>query len=120
VPERWSVRLSVLGAILSVPALASLLVPAIRAADFRCIVSFGIYGAGLLGMFVMSAVYHSRARSERKLLKNLDYCGISLMVAGSFTPFCLLAVRTVFGYCLLGLVWAAAVFSAQYWSGVME
>ena len=81
-PEVWSTRLSILGAALAVPATASLLVPAVAARSPVHILSFSVYGIGMLGMFIASAVFHGHAGRERRWLKNIDYCAISFMIAG--------------------------------------
>ncbi|MBI5203173.1 MAG: hemolysin III family protein [Elusimicrobia bacterium] len=109
VPEIWSVRLSLLGAILSVPALIVLLVPAFRAASVPHIASFVAYGVGLLSMFLASAVFHAQAGRERTFTKCLDYGAIGLMVAGNFTPYCAIALRTPQAHATLALVWVMAL-----------
>ncbi|MEE8425622.1 MAG: hemolysin III family protein, partial [Elusimicrobiota bacterium] len=109
VPEIWSGRLSALGAVLSIPAIASLLIPALRAGSSVHIISFIIYGIGLLSMFTASAAFHFAATRERSFLKNLDYSAIALMLTGHFTPFCAIALKTTFGYWILAIIWACAL-----------
>jgi hemolysin III len=108
VPEIWSVRLSLLGAVLSVPALALLLVPAINARSTAHIASFAVYGVGLLSMFISSAVFHARAGQERVLSKCVDYAAIGVMIAGNFTPYCV-ALGTPKARLILAVVWALAL-----------
>lgn len=105
VPEIWSMRLSLLGAVLSVPALAYLLVPSFRAASPAHILSFTVYGIGLLSMFIASAIYHAQAGRERTLSKCLDYGAIGLMIAGNFTPYCAVLLGTNSAHVILALVW---------------
>lgn len=109
IPEIWSVRLSLLGAALAVPALWLLLAPSLAARSAAHVASFAGYGAGLLSMFFSSALYHAGAGSERKLAKCLDYGAIGLMIAGNFTPYCTLVLRTPDAYTILELVWALAL-----------
>lgn len=109
IPEIWSGRLSVLGAVLSVPAIAFLLIPALRAGSPAHIFSCIAYGIGLLSMFISSAAFHFAATRERSFLKNLDYSAIALMIAGNFTPYCVIALRTTFAYWVLALVWTVAL-----------
>ncbi len=109
VPEIWSMRLSLLGAILAVPALYLLLAPSVAARSAAHILSFTGYGIGLLSMFLASALYHSHAGRERKFSKCLDYGAIGLMVAGNFTPYCTLILRTPYAYRLIETVWALAL-----------
>jgi hemolysin III len=108
-PEVWSTRLSLLGAILAVPALWLLLAPSIAARSMVHVASFAGYGAGLLCMFLASALYHSHAGRERKFSKCLDYGAIGVMVAGNFTPYCTLVLRTPGSYHLVEMVWALAL-----------
>lgn len=109
VPEIWSMRLSLLGAALAVPALAALLGPAIAAKSAVHVASFTAYGVGLLSMFLASALYHARAGQDRRFSKCLDYGAIGLMIAGNFTPYCTLVLRTPGAYSVLELVWALAL-----------
>ena len=107
-PEVWSAALSLLGALLSVPAAAALLVPALRAGSVVHGLSFAVYGFGLVSMFLASALFHSRAGEERTWLKNLDYCAIALMIAGTFTPICAIALGGVLGAAALAGIWLLA------------
>ena len=109
IPEVWSMRLSLLGAILGIPALYVLLAPSIAAKSWTHVISFAGYGVGLLSMFLASALYHSHAGRERRFSKCLDYGAIGLMVAGNFTPYCTLILRTPYAYHMAELVWALAL-----------
>lgn len=73
--------------------------------------SFLVYGFGLLNVFVASTLHHGVDGSERTnyLLRQWDYFAISLMIAGSFTPFCLIVLRNSLGWTVLGLVWILAI-----------
>lgn len=108
-PELWSTRLSFLGAALSVPGLAFLLVPSFAAASPVHIASFGAYGVGLLSMFLASGIFHSQAGRERTFTRCLDYGAIGLMIAGSFTPYCTIVLGTPFAHAILTLVWLMAL-----------
>lgn len=109
VPEIWSMRLSLLGAVLAVPALALLLGPAFAAKSSVHALSFSAYGVGLLSMFLASALYHAHAGRERVFSKCLDYGAIGLMIAGNFTPYCAVALSTSRAHAILALVWALAL-----------
>lgn len=109
VPEIWSMRLSLLGAVLAVPGLAFLLGPSISARSAVHIVSFSLYGVGLLTMFLASAAFHAQAGRERVFSKCLDYGAIGLMIAGSFTPYCAVTLATPLARGVLDVVWALAL-----------
>jgi hemolysin III len=97
------------GVILSIAGLSWMLYLSIAAADPWRIVASSIYGATLISLFLASTVYHSMYASQhRDLFKLLDHCAIYLLIAGSYTPFLLVAMRTDGGWWLFGTVWALA------------
>ena len=67
-----------------------------------------IYSFGLCAMFGVSALYHRLNCSikTKLILRKLDHCGIFIMIAGSFTPICLLALPSESGNTLLIIVWS--------------
>lgn len=69
-----------------------------------------IYSIALLSMFGISAIYHRITwnPTQRFLMKRLDHAGIYLMIAGCFTPMCLLALPEKSGMALLTLIWIVA------------
>ena len=69
-----------------------------------------IYSVGLLSMFGFSALYHRRKSTieVNKFLRKLDHTGIFLMIAGTFTPVCLLALPAESGLTLLTIIWIVA------------
>lgn len=69
-----------------------------------------IYSIALLTMFGVSALYHRITwnPAQRFLMKRLDHAGIYLMIAGSFTPMCFLALPVKSGMPLLTLIWIVA------------
>lgn len=75
------------------------------------VVSFSIYGFGVLCVFVTSALHHKIDSTEKieLLLKQLDYFSISIMIAGTFTPLCTILVKGTFGLKILGVVWVLAI-----------
>jgi hemolysin III len=106
------------GALLAVAALVTLLVRA----DGRAwhVVGFAIYGATLILLYVASTLAHSVHCSPRigKRLDRLDYSAIFLLIAGTYTPICLIPLRGPWGWTLLGCVWGlAAVGIWTVWHG---
>lgn len=97
------------GVLLSIFGLSWMLYLSIAAADPWRIVASSIYGASLITLFLASTVYHGMyASRHRELFKLLDHCAIYLLIAGSYTPFLLVAMRTNTGWWLFGTVWALA------------
>ena len=90
-------------------ATAPLLIRA--AGDARALVSVSIFCGSMVLLFAASALYHalSRARAAR-WLQTLDHLSIFLLIAGTYTPFCLLAIGGALGWTLFGLVAGLALF----------
>jgi hemolysin III len=74
-------------------------------------VSAAIFAVGITGLYGVSALYHRRNWSERKerLMKYLDHSMIFVLIAASYTPIALLALRPATGITLLVLAWVGAV-----------
>ncbi|MCP2300533.1 hemolysin III [Actinokineospora globicatena] len=71
-----------------------------------------IYGATVLGLFGVSALYHRRwwvTKRAHTMMKRLDHSMIFLFIAGTYTPFSLLAMDQPTGYIVLAVVWGGAV-----------
>jgi hemolysin III len=70
-----------------------------------------VFGISALAMFVTSVIYHWASRPELKVkLRKLDHSAIYLLIAGTYTPFSLIAMERTWGWSLFGVVWAIAVF----------
>ncbi len=108
------------GLLLSIAGLAWMLNLSIGAADSWRIIASSIYGASLISLFLSSTVYHGLHASPHKpLFKLLDHCAIYLLIAGTSTPFFLVAMRTGTGWWLFGAMWAlaAAGILLKLWHG---
>lgn len=80
-------------------------------ADPRLLAGLGPYAAGLLAMLACSALYNlagEEAPARKRLFRRLDHAAIFLMIAGTYTPFALVAIGGAWGAGLLAFVWAAA------------
>ncbi len=75
------------------------------------IVSFSIYGSTLVLMYTASSVYHSLNLSEKGIsaLRKLDHIMIYLLIAGTYTPICLIPLKGAWGWSIFGTVWGLAV-----------
>ncbi len=71
--------------------------------------SVSIYGLTLVLLYTTSALYHSLRGRAKDVLRELDHQSIYLLIAGSYTPFCLVTLRGPWGWLLLGVVWGLAV-----------
>jgi len=97
------------GVLLSIAGLSWMLYLSIAAADPWRIAASAIYGATLILLFLASTVYHSMyASRHREIFKLLDHCAIYLLIAGTYTPFLLVAMRSDTGWWVFGTIWALA------------
>ncbi len=102
-----------IGALLSIAALVLLIVRAACHAPAggtaACVVGFTIFGVTLVILYTMSTLYHSMLpRAARFVFKILDHSAIYLLIAGTYTAFCLSILRGPMGWTLFGLIWGLA------------
>ncbi len=71
------------------------------------IFSIAIYGATLVMLYGISTLYHSIRGRAKGVLRKLDHLSIYLLIAGTYTPFCLITLRGPWGWSLFGIVWDA-------------
>ncbi|MGB6371463.1 MAG: hemolysin III family protein, partial [Atribacterota bacterium] len=99
-----------IGAGLSIAALVILVVLASKRGDAWRIVSFSIYGATLILLYLSSTLYHSFVNPKIKnIFRILDHSAIYLLIAGTYTPVTLTLMRGGWGWTLFGLAWAMAI-----------
>ncbi len=107
-----------LGAFLSLVGLGALVATARGAGDPRVLGAAWVYGLSLAVLYTASCLYHgTKAASPRPALKLLDHIAIYLLIAGTYTPFCLLPLWGPLGAGLLAAVWALALLgiSSELW-----
>jgi hemolysin III len=76
------------------------------------LVAFSVYGLSLFLLFLASALHHGingSARTEH-VLRQLDYLAIFPLIAGTYTPLCLVVLRGPVGWSVFGVIWALAAF----------
>lgn len=101
----------IVGAALAVAALTLLVIfSAIHASAWH-IVSFSIYGASMIVLYTMSSLYHMfrEGSTVRKVFQVLDHCSIYLLIAGTYTPVCLVPLNGAWGWTIFGIIWGLAV-----------
>jgi hemolysin III len=109
VGERFNSISHLVGAAFAVAGTALLVVVAARLGDPWKIVSFSVYGAMLVALYVSSTLYHSLRGRAKRILRKFDHCSIYLLIAGSYTPFALVSLRGPWGWSLFGAIWSLAV-----------
>ncbi len=99
------------GLVLSIAGLVVLVsTVALRGGDSSDVASCAIYGVTLIVLYTSSTLYHSAVQPERKRkLRIFDHLAIFLLIAGTYTPFVLIALRGVWGWTLFAIVWSLAV-----------
>ncbi len=99
-----------IGAGLSVAGLTLLVALAVLYGNVYQIVSFSIYGATLIILYLASTLYHSFQQPRvKQVFKVIDHASIYLLIAGTYTPFLLVAIRGPWGWTLLVIVWGLAL-----------
>jgi hemolysin III len=107
--ERFNAVSHLLGAVLALAGAVVLVVLAAIGGDPWKVVAVSIYGAALVLMYSSSTLYHSLRGRAKDVLRKMDHQSIYLLIAGSYTPFCLVTLRGPWGWSLLGVVWGLAI-----------
>ncbi len=107
--ERFNAWTHLVGAVMSVVGATVLIVMASLVGDPWKIVSAAVFGASLILLYSASTLYHSLRGRAKNILRKLDHLSIYLLIAGTYTPFCLVTLRGPWGWSLFGVVWALAV-----------
>lgn len=107
--ERFNIITHAVGAVLAAVSGVFLIAVAARAGDPWKIVSFSIYAAMLLTLYLTSSLYHGLRGAAKDVLRKVDHCAIYLLIAGSYTPFTLVTLRGAWGWSMFGVVWGLAL-----------
>lgn len=113
-PERFAdAVVHVVGVALAIVGCVVLAVAARPAADPLLFGSLALYGAGLLAMLGCSAAYNMAGDRRRKAaFRRLDHAAIFVMIAGTYTPFAVVAIGGGWGLGLVVFVWTVAIAGA--------
>ena len=107
--EKFNAWSHLVGAVLALVGAVWLLAIAGLQGDIWKIVSVAIYGVTLVALYSASTVYHSVRGRAKTIMQKVDHFSIYLLIAGSYTPFCLVTLRGPWGWTLFGVVWGLAV-----------
>ncbi len=112
--ELFNMISHVAGGALGIAVLALCVVSGALHRDAYAIVSGAVFGACMILLYAISSIYHglSPRLSAKKVFRVLDHCAIFLLIAGTYTPFCLCAIREVstpLGWTYFGVVWGLSV-----------
>ena len=106
--ERFNGITHLSGALLALAGAVVLIVLAALKADPWRIVSFSIYGATLVFLYLSSTLYHSFRGRAKDVFRKMDHAAIYLLIAGTYTPFTLVTLNGPWGWSLFGVVWGLA------------
>ena len=100
-----------IGMMMAIVAAVPLLVKAALDADMTALVAMTVFIGSMVSLYGASAVYHSVTVKENilKVFRKLDHMMIFVLIAGSYTPVCLVVLGGRMGYTLLAVVWGIAV-----------
>lgn len=100
-----------IGMLMAVFAAVPLLIKAAHEPSRIYIVSIAVYAASLILLYAASTTYHTFDKSDKinTILKKIDHMMISILIAGSYTPICLLVLKGRTGIILLSIVWGIAI-----------
>ncbi len=101
-----------IGLVAALAAAPVLVTAAARRGGVAAVVGASVFAGSMALLYLASTLYHSCPTGGRlkRVLRVLDHGAIYLLIAGTYTPFTLGALRGPWGWTLLGLVWGLAIF----------
>ena len=111
IKERGSGITHYIGMLMAIFAAVPLLIKAAHEPSRIYVISLAIYAASLILLYAASTTYHTFDISKKvnTILKKIDHMMISVLIAGSYTPVCLIVLKGKTGIILLSIVWAIAI-----------
>ena len=114
--EIFNMVTHIVGGALGIAYLVLCVIYAATHSDPYAVVSSAIYGASVVVLFSVSSIYHGLHPSKgKKVMQVLDHCVIYFMIAGTYTPITLCALREnspALGWTVFGVVWGMSAFAA--------
>lgn len=100
-----------IGLIFGIVGLVLLLIQAVNSnAGATAITSYSLYGGSMILLFLASTLYHAIPHARIKpWLKKFDHCAIYLLIAGTYTPFLLVGLKSPLAHGLMVVIWALAL-----------
>ncbi|MBQ2916831.1 MAG: hemolysin III family protein [Clostridia bacterium] len=111
--EIFNMTSHIVGGALGIAATTLCIIFAAKHNNVYGIISSAIYGFSMILLYTMSSIYHGlRPNKAKRVFQVLDHCSIFLLIAGTYTPYCLVTLRgynKALGWTLFGVVWGMAV-----------
>lgn len=110
-----------IGVFLSIAALVILIVKAVSHAPADeityYVVSFCVFGFSMIFLYLMSTLYHSLLKTRAyPVFERLDHSAIYVLIAGTYTAYCLTALRGSVGWWLFGTIWVLAAIGISLYA----
>ncbi len=107
------------GAILSIPVTIALLIYGAYYGTLWHIVSYAVFGVSLLALYTASTVYHMIPKTAvteiaKLRARKIDHMMIYILIAGTYTPICLISLRGVWGYTIISIIWGIAILGVVF------
>ena len=112
--EIFNMTSHIVGGALGVIALIMCVAFSIVHKNGYAVIASIIYGASMIILYTMSSIYHGLKphRPSKKVMQILDHCSIFILIAGSYTPFCLVSFREynlIMGWSIFAIIWSVAI-----------
>lgn len=100
----------IIGSVLSVVALILLTIKGVVKNDPYYLSAYLVYGVGLVIMYTMSSIYHGlKEGTAKNVFERFDHLSIYILIAGTYTPFCLTLLRGKLGWTIFAVQWSLAL-----------
>ncbi|EPP1033262.1 PAQR family membrane homeostasis protein TrhA [Cronobacter turicensis] len=105
-----------IGLVFGIVGLVLLLIQAVDSnASATAITSYSLYGGSMILLFLASTLYHAIPHARAKIwLKKFDHCAIYLLIAGTYTPFLLVGLKSPMAHGLMVVIWGLALLGILF------
>ncbi|GAA3613603.1 PAQR family membrane homeostasis protein TrhA [Secundilactobacillus similis] len=104
-----------IGVGLSIAGLVLLIIRGVQLGGAMRITAYSLYGALLVIFYLASTLFHSLVFTRAShLFQIFDHCAIYLLIAGTYTPYCLVVIKGALGWTIFGVIWAMAILGVIY------
>jgi hemolysin III len=108
--ETANVLTHAIGAVLAAVGLIVLVWQSVQTGDTSAVLASVVFGVSLVALYLASTLYHAAKKPSRKsVFQTFDHVGIYFLIAGSYTPFCLVVLGGTLGWWIFGLIYVCAV-----------
>lgn len=120
IKDPWSALTHFIGMILAMAATAPLLVKAALSGDMMHVYAMSVFMLSMVLLYAASATYHAFGIGDKLyiVLKKIDHMMIPVLIAGTYTPICLITLKDDVGPMLFAIVWImalASIFIKAFW-----